>query len=777
VTSFLRNASSVQPLFLLIEDLHWADRGTIDLLLHVARNLEGARLFLIGTYRDVEVDRAHPLSAALAELRRLGNFLRVPLRGLTVDEVQRMMSNIRGQDVSWARAEQIHRQTEGNPLFVQEVLRYLVEEGIVVRQGGRYAAANPDAYEASIPEGLRDVIGKRLSRVGSETNRLLSIAAVIGRDFNLATLRAVAGVEEEPLLAAIEEAVRIGVLEERSQPGRVLYRFAHAFFRQTLYEEMIAPRRLRLHQVVARALEEQYGSRRQEHAGELAEHFAQSTDPADLAKAVEYGELAAQRAMAVYAYAEAASHLERCLAVQEVLDPDDRAKKCALLLAFGEALIPAGEPLRAVDQVAEEAFSLAQALGASEKACRACDLATRGLYGYGGVWIYETQSFRLWAERYGAQARDGTADRVKADIDIANTLVADERWARGWLVLEGALNLARSLADRETILAVVARQTAPPYLSKHQPAKLHLAEEFFGQSRDGVSVQTLTRFLAGCCWVFSDWGLRTSAEQSIDELRSLAERTRNPVAFWLARLHQTSMDAIDGKLELAVAAAEALTEQAAEMGSPRLDRQNVAAFRPRLLLGRTEEALASMAAEDAVQVRQPPFKALALAHLGRHQESRQLIWQLLEADRQDDEDGFTLDYSSEVKLLEAAVICGDREAMGRLSDSLAGLAHLSIGRDACTCIARHLGASAAFLGKPDKARAYYDQALDACEAIRFRPEIALTHLQLAELLLEHYPDERAIAIGHLDFAIAEFRDMKMQPSLERALRHRELLKA
>ena len=96
----------------------------------------------------------------------------MPLRGLTVDEVQRMMSIIRGQEVPWSRAEAVHRQTEGNPLFVQEVLRYLVEEGFVVREGGRYAVADPNAPETGIPEGLRDVIGKRLSRLSAEANQV-----------------------------------------------------------------------------------------------------------------------------------------------------------------------------------------------------------------------------------------------------------------------------------------------------------------------------------------------------------------------------------------------------------------------------------------------------------------------------------------------------------------------------------------------------------------------------------------------------------------------------
>ena len=127
VTSFLRNASTVQPLCIVLEDLHGADQGTLDLLLHLSRNLAGARILIVGTYRDVEVDRTHPLSAALAELRRVDSFQRIPLRGLSPDEVQRMLSNIAGQEVIHELAEAVYRQTEGNPLFVQEVIRYAAE--------------------------------------------------------------------------------------------------------------------------------------------------------------------------------------------------------------------------------------------------------------------------------------------------------------------------------------------------------------------------------------------------------------------------------------------------------------------------------------------------------------------------------------------------------------------------------------------------------------------------------------------------------------------------
>src|SRR5205807_2175034 len=126
-------------------------------------------------------------------------------------------------------------------------------------------------------------------------NRVLSVAAVIGRDFELRTLQAVTGADEEPVAAALEDAARVGVIEDQSRAGLLRFRFAHAFFRQTLYEEIFSARRLRLHQEVARALERQYATRLDEHACELAEHFAQSTDPEDLRKAVRYGELGAQR--------------------------------------------------------------------------------------------------------------------------------------------------------------------------------------------------------------------------------------------------------------------------------------------------------------------------------------------------------------------------------------------------------------------------------------------------------------------------------------------------
>ena len=376
VTSFLRNASTTQPLAIVLEDLHDADSGTLDMLTYLSRNLGGARLLVVGTYRDVEVDRAHPLSGTLAGLHRASSFRRIALRGLDPDEVGRLANGVAGREVAGRIAETVHRQTEGNPLFVQEVVRYLGEEGLLTEDNGGTAS-----IAMRIPEGLRDVIGKRLSRLGHECNELLSLAAVIGREFSLDVLEPVAGLPEDGLFRSLEESVNAGLIDDRSSVRTgVTYRFAHALFRQTLYEETLAPRRVRLHQKIGEAIESAYPDRLEDHASELADHFTNATALEDLTKAVAYGEMAARNAQSVYAYGEAARLLEQALQVQEVLAPDDKAKRCDLLLALGEALMPASEPRRVLEEMAPEAFALAEAIADRGRASRACRIAHVALH-------------------------------------------------------------------------------------------------------------------------------------------------------------------------------------------------------------------------------------------------------------------------------------------------------------------------------------------------------------------------------------------------------------
>ena len=747
----------------------------------------------------MEVDRSHPLSATLAELRRASSFSRVLLRGLTVDEVQRMIVAMQGQAVRWSFAEAIHRQTEGNPLFIQEVLRYLVEEGLIQRQGdhweGRWRQTGESQPELAVPEGLRDVIGKRLSRLSPECNQLLAIASVIGRDFPLAVLTRVAGQSEEQVIANLEEARHAAVIEERTAVGgSISFRFSHAFFRQTLYEEIFAPRRVRLHQQVGQALEAVHARRLEEHAAELAEHFAQSPEPETLRKALHYGELSATRALSVYAYGEAAQHWQRCLEVQEVLDPEDKAKRCDLLLALGEALGPAGEPQRVYQGVAEEALALAETLSDRRRAARVCRVALEATFRYGGGAMGRSPVREQWVERLDHYAAPETPERVEADLGLGTLRYLTTRWAEAHALHVEALEQARRLSEQEMLFRAATSSIhaafAPP---RHQPEALRLADEFSRRPREGVSVTNLTGLLSQCQRVYLEAGDRVRAEGLWQELDELSQRTRDPILLLWPLNRDAIRATLDGELEEAVAAAGRLTERGEELGSPVLSRFNadVASFWPLIYLSRAEQALATLASprqsEGAQGWSEMRFGrvGLCLAAMGRMEEARTRLREALEQYRLSVEgDSLFLGILSD--LLISAVAVEDRDTMALLRGHLAGITAVCHVQATPTNVARFLGEAAALLGDREAAREDYERSLPWATKLRHRPEVALTRLQMAELSLDSGSVEarhawplqsREEALQHLDFAIEEFRAMKMQPALERALRHKEVLKA
>jgi len=784
VTAFLRNASEVQPLLLVLEDLHWSDRGTLDLLQHLARNLSGARMLVVGTYRDVEVDRTHPLSSALAELRRIGSFSSVRLRGLGAEDVHTMLERIAQRTVPWGVAEQVHRQTEGHPLFVQEVMRYLVEEGVLARdEGGRLQRLGETPLVAQIPEGLRDVIGKRISRLSAECNRVLAVAAVIGRDFDFQTLIAVAALPEDAILAALEEAVRVGVIQEQTVAGGVRYRFAHAFFRQTLYEEQIAPRRLRLHQEVARAIEAQHARRLDDHAAELAEHFSYSTDPADLAKAVQYAERAAERALAVFDYGESARLLEKALGVQEVLDPGDKAKRCDLLLALGIALRSAGDPRQAADEAATQAFALAEALPDSDRTAAACQLALQALAQWGGPTVGAMADYRSWSERANHYARPDTLVRVVADHALGTIALVEGRFAEARMHCTDALQAGRRVGSTRALWtgawAVLGIPPSPGAFQLH----LELAREFADLSVEGLPGRDVRGVLLACVTRLLSAGERDKAEQAARRYAELAERTREP-AHLLAQLRiENALAICDGRLEDAVASARGLIARGDELGSPVGARQNAesAGVDALRLLGRHDEALqligiAAISAGVSDTLGARSARPAALAAAGRTEEARLLLSEF-HGELQASGQLSAAPVQALTRLLTAALALDQLEAAKDLAAALEPARAFADIPVPITLVARLLGNAAAALGKPAEARTYYLEALDLGARMRHRPETALTRLGLAELLLEHYPAEQAEAQEHLDFAIEEFREMKMQPSLERALRHKGLLKA
>ena len=247
----------------VLDDLHWADKPTLQLLCRVVGHTSSTRLLVTGTYRDTELSVAHPLTEALATLRRESAVTVLPLSGLDDTGVISFMESMAGHtldDDGIALANSVYRETDGNPFFVAEVLRHLAETGTIVQDtDGHWVARTPGA-EIALPDSVRQVVGVRVGRLGVLATKALSAAAVIGREFDLDLTAAVAEVEEDTLIELLEQASAATLVREvPGAPGR--YTFSHALVQHTIYQDIGGTRRARLHRQVAEELERQVRER------------------------------------------------------------------------------------------------------------------------------------------------------------------------------------------------------------------------------------------------------------------------------------------------------------------------------------------------------------------------------------------------------------------------------------------------------------------------------------------------------------------------------------
>src|SRR5215216_3316427 len=326
VTSLLLAAARDRPIMIVLDDLHWADEPSLLLLRFAARELGSSGLLILGTYRDVELGRHHPLARVLGEISGLEGSARLPLKGLSVGAVERYIEMTAGAPAPAGLARAVHEQTDGNPFFVGEVVRLLASEGKLTA-GGSVA-------DLQIPQGVREVVGRRLDRLSEETNEGLRIAAVIGRDFEGELVERVAEHEPESLMKSAQEAIAERLVSDLGD-GR--YSFAHALVRDTLYEELSPPKRSALHERAGLAIEEICGGNVDERLGELAHHFLEAAPRGDLAKGIDYAQRAGEQDMEQLAYEDAVDVYGRALEVLELMDQPDEALRCSLLLSLGGA--------------------------------------------------------------------------------------------------------------------------------------------------------------------------------------------------------------------------------------------------------------------------------------------------------------------------------------------------------------------------------------------------------------------------------------------------------
>ncbi|HVM14075.1 MAG TPA: hypothetical protein VM287_07075 [Egibacteraceae bacterium] len=335
------------------------------LLQFVAAELAGTRLLVVATYRDLELTRDHPLAVALPELDRASGTARLSLSGLSASDVARFVEAITGRIPPPDLVVALHRETEGNPLFVGEMVRLLVSEGRLRRP--------PPGRRWPIPEGVRGVIGRRLDRLSQDCRGVLTLASVVGRSFSVEVLERVAGRSAEEVLEALRDAVAarlIGAVVD--DPGR--FQFAHALVRDTLYEELSPANRVRLHHDVGEVLESRYAADPEPHVAELAYHFFEAAPAGDVSKGAEYAIAAGKRAVRLLAFEEAVRLFE--MAHRGLQDSPDERRRCEVLLLLGDAQGRSGATPESLETFLEAA-EIATRLGLT-RAARARGPRVRG---------------------------------------------------------------------------------------------------------------------------------------------------------------------------------------------------------------------------------------------------------------------------------------------------------------------------------------------------------------------------------------------------------------
>jgi class 3 adenylate cyclase/tetratricopeptide (TPR) repeat protein len=503
LVDWLSMESENRPVVLVLDDIHWAPKPTLQALMHLVRSERLSRLLIVGTYRDTELDRRHPLADVLADLRRIDGVERVAVRGLDPDGVAAFVQAMRGDALdedSRELVELISEQTQGNPFFVGQVLRNLAESGAIEQVEGRWVRAE-GAEQFVVPEGVREVVGRRVSRLSRQAGDLLTVAAVTGAQFDVAI---VAEVAEQPMaeaLDSLDEALAARLVLESGSPGRL--RFAHALVRQTLEDELSTMRRLHTHQQIGLALERRFGDA-ESAVADLAHHFAEAAALGEGERAARYAEHAASQASGRAAPEQAADLLEQALELLPVdTDPDGlwRERLYAQLIPCLWVMYD----LERLEEFSREWLALARELGDDVMLLTAVPWVIDSF-----TWVRppETGDFELIAEALG--------------VDVWSLELSGRRrlsLRRSWRDLDAASLRAWLLANLSTDWAFgLPLQTISDQLPGKTP--LDLADEACRVAAQSADPESADEAL-----FFRTWNLVGSpdAESQLQAARQLTE--------------------------------------------------------------------------------------------------------------------------------------------------------------------------------------------------------------------------------------------------------------
>jgi class 3 adenylate cyclase len=764
ITTFIKNASSTQPLALIVDDLHWADKPSLLLLQFLARELESSRLLLLGTYRDVELGRQHPLEQTLAELARSQLSDRVLLRGLTKTDVARFIELTAGRTPPTALVDAVFRETEGNPFFVHEVVHLLQADGRLDR------AEEMESWSLEIPQGVRQVVGHRLSALSEECNGVLAIATVIGREFELPILREVSELAEDRLLQVLEEAEDNRIVAEL--PGTSgTYRFSHALIRETLYEEIRTTRRLRLHRRIAEVIETLYATKLEPHLAQLAYQFCEAASGGNVEKAVEYAVRAAEREERVFALEEAARHYERALSALEAADPVDQVRRCELLLSLGDAQFWSGT-LPQFRQTFRQALTLARELQLPEQFARAAQF----LEGFLAPGIVYEEHVSALEEALSLLSNEDSVLRADVMIRLAGAL----RWAksverRDQLCREAA-EMARRIGDPATLARVL---WMGDYLmgSRNEPeARLAIAEECFALAEESGDERASHMAYSGTIEALIYLAEGEAVDREIDAYQRLAEKMRDAEGHGWVWIRRAARALSKGQLaEAARFSQQGWTRY--QLSEPEVANHvfGVQTFALMRMQGRLGEALPWIQ-QGLEQLPEIPgwhsALALAYAETGRQSEAR-LEFEKLAENKFDFLDYDPLYLMHLYLLADVCAVLGDVDRAVLLYDRLLAFKGRYLAMETAIALgpaARSLGLMAAVMRRWDEAVRHFEEAIEVEKKMLAWGSLPHTQCDYARVLLDRDgPGDREKALELLGEALAASQELGLKAWLDLCL--------
>jgi len=445
VTGFLQALAETRPLALLLDDLHWADGSSLELLQHLTRHTRGDRVLILATYRDIEVGLQHPLEAALRELSREDLAERIAIRRLDESGTTQLLASALDRvDISPEFSDLLYQRTEGNPFFLQQVLRVLMERGDLFQGDGGWT--RKAIAEIEVPESIRSVVGHRLSRLPEGTQEILHEASVLGQAFLFDDLLTMAGRSEKEIEGALETATRAGLLREKAADA---YSFDHALTQQSLYLELTSRRRRKLHLAAGEAIESLPKTRREKRVDELAWHFLQADDAS---RALPYSLQAGEAAQEVYANGDAELHFRTAAELAgELNEQREEAKALEKLAEVLYASARYDEQMETAARAAELYRSLDDLEGEGRVVAR----RARG-QAMAGTILQEIPLVRDMIERFGR--RQSTPALFALHESLATLLFLANQSAEALVAADRSLELAQALGEEVLVARALGRR-------------------------------------------------------------------------------------------------------------------------------------------------------------------------------------------------------------------------------------------------------------------------------------------------------------------------------